>query len=126
MDSAKNKTKIVCTIGPASDSIEVLEQLLNAGILVSTISGDTARNITRFRLPVWITAFSPSKSTCQSPQFSYGVNPVLVEKDLPDWAKFCKEWLKPQGITSGLALLTQGPSVLDPSGNHRMEILEPH
>ncbi len=103
-----------------------LDRTHPAAILVPTISGNTARNITRFRLPVWITAFSPDEATCQSLQFSYGVNPVLVEKDLPDWAGFCKEWLKSQGITSGLALLTQGPSELNPSGNHRMEILELH
>ncbi len=101
-----------------------LDRIHPAAILVPTLSGSTARNITRFRLPVWITAFSPNDSACQSLQFSYGVNPVLVEKDLPDWAEFCKEWLKSQGITSGLALLTQGPSELNPSGNHRMEILE--
>jgi pyruvate kinase len=101
-----------------------LDRIQPAAILVPTLSGDTARNITRFRLPVWITAFSPNEATCQSLQFSYGVNPVLVEKDLPDWDGFCKEWLQSQGFTTGLALLTQGPSELNPSGNHRMEILE--
>jgi pyruvate kinase len=101
-----------------------LDRIQPAAILVPTLSGDTARNITRFRLPVWITAFSPSETTCQTLQFSYGVNPVLVEKDLPDWAEFCKQWLKSQGIASGIAILTQGPSELSPSGNHRMEILE--
>jgi pyruvate kinase len=101
-----------------------LDRIQPAAILVPTLSGGTARNITRFRLPVWITVFSPSESACQSLQFSYGVNPVLVEKDLPDWAEFGKQWLKSQGVTSGLALLTQGPSELSPSGNHRMEILE--
>jgi pyruvate kinase len=103
-----------------------LDRIQPAAILVPSLSGSTARNITRFRLPVWITAFSPNESACQSLQFSYGVNPVLVEKDLPDWDEFCKNWLKSQGITSGLALLTQGPSELNPSGNHRMEILELH
>jgi pyruvate kinase len=103
-----------------------LDRVQPTAVLVPSLSGETARNITRFRLPVWITAFSPNDAACQSLQFSYGVNPVLVEKDLPDWAEFCKQWLKSQGITGGLALLTQGPSELSPSGNHRMEILELH
>lgn len=95
-----------------------------AAVLVPTRSGGTARNITKFRLPVWITAFSPSEATCQSLQFSYGVAPELVEKDLADWDNFCYQWLNEQGITSGIALLTQGPSEQNPSGSHRMEILE--
>ncbi|MCG6968152.1 MAG: pyruvate kinase [Gammaproteobacteria bacterium] len=103
-----------------------LDRIQPAAILVPTLSGSTVRNITRFRLPVWITAFSPNEATCQTLQFSYGINPVLVEQDLPDWDAFCKQWLKSQGITSGLALLTQGPSELNPGGNHRMEILELH
>jgi pyruvate kinase len=103
-----------------------LDRIQPAAVLVPTLSGGTARNITRFRLPVWITAFSPNEYACQSLQFSYGVHPVLVDKDLPDWDEFCKQWLKSQGITSGLALLTQGPSELNPGGNHRMEILELH
>ena len=103
-----------------------LDRIQPAAMLVPTLSGSTVRNITRFRLPVWITAFSPNEATCQTLQFSYGINPVLVEQDLPDWDAFCKQWLKSQGITSGLALLTQGPSELNPGGNHRMEILELH
>ena len=103
-----------------------LDRTQPAAVLVPTLSGSTARNIARFRLPVWITAFSPNHATCQALQFSYGVHPVLVDKDLPDWAEFCKKWLHSQGINSGMALLTQGPSELNPSGNHRMEILELH
>ena len=103
-----------------------LDRIQPAAVLVPTLSGSSARNITRFRLPVWITAFSPNPATCQALQFSYGVRSVLVDKDLPDWAEFCKEWLKSQGINAGLALLTQGPSELNPGGNHRMEILELH
>jgi len=93
-------------------------------ILVPTLSGNTARNISRFRLPVWITAFSPNISTCQSLQFSYGVYPEQVNKDLAEWDKYSRDWLHSHGFNSGRVLLTQGPSELNPDANHRMEILE--
>ena len=40
-------------------------------VLAPTRSGATARNVSRFRLPVWITAFTPEASTFQALQFSY-------------------------------------------------------
>ena len=116
------KTKIVDLI--ASSVQYSIEHAKPVAILVPTRSGDTARNIAKFRVPVWITAFSPSEATCKSLQFSYGVSPILVEKDLADWDSFCAQWLADQGITSGIALLTQGPSEQNPHANHRMEIME--
>jgi pyruvate kinase len=93
-------------------------------LLVPSRSGYTAREITRFRLPVWITAFSSQESTCQALQFSYGVQPLHIDKEPPDWNTFARLWLQDQGYTEGLALMTQGPSTEQPCGNHRMEILE--
>ena len=54
-------------------------------LIVPTVSGAAARKIARFRLPVWVTVFTPDSSTSQSLQFTYGVNPVNVEQDLEDW-----------------------------------------
>jgi pyruvate kinase len=93
-------------------------------VLVPTRSGDTARNVSRFRLPVWIIALSPNESTCQALAFSYGVVPVAVDVDRADWSGFARTWLATQGIRDGLVLLTQGPSAENPRGNHRLEILE--
>ncbi len=101
-----------------------LESSTPVALLVPTRSGGSARNIARFRSHVWITAFSPNESTNQALQFSYGVNPVKVDRDLADWDNFCRNWLREQGITQGIALLTQGPSEQNPSANHRLEILE--
>ncbi|WP_455367004.1 pyruvate kinase [Kaarinaea lacus] len=101
-----------------------LDRIHPAAVLVPTRSGDTARNITRFRLPVWITAFSPNEHTCQSLQFSYGVHPIQVDKDLADWDGFVRSWLREHDVRSGIALLTQGPSEENPEGNHRLEILQ--
>jgi pyruvate kinase len=93
-------------------------------VIVPTLSGTTARSVARFRLPVWVTAFSTLDATCQSLQFSYGVHPVRVEEDLADWNEFARDWLRSRGVDRGIALLTQGPSEEHPCNNHRMEIIE--
>jgi pyruvate kinase len=93
-------------------------------VMVPTRSGATARNVGRFRLPVWVVALCPSESTCQALQFSYGVLAVKVDQDRADWGEFVRQWLASKGVTEGLALLAQGPSEQSPCGNHRMEIVE--
>jgi len=92
-------------------------------VLVPTRSGATARNITRFRISTWITAFSSMESTCQALQFSYGVYPQFITKEYQDWNKFAREWLNSCNIKRGIALLTQGPSEQNPKNNHSMEII---
>ena len=91
-------------------------------VLVPTRSGSSARNISRYRLDSWITAFSTEESTCQALQFSYGVHPVRVDKEYSDWAPFCCQWLHGQGFETGVAILTQGPSPENPHASHSMEI----
>lgn len=93
-------------------------------VMVPTQSGSTPRNVARFRLPVWIIAFSPNPTTCQALQFSYGIHPIQVEADRSDWSSFVRHWLYERGIRKGLVLLTQGPTAENPCGNYRMEILE--
>ncbi len=91
-------------------------------VVVPTRSGATARNIARYRLPVWITAFSSQHATCQNLQFSRGVFPVKVDQEHEDWTPFCRAWLREQGYRSGAAVLTQGPSPEHPDATYRMEI----
>ncbi len=93
-------------------------------VVVPTRSGSMARNVARFRLPTWITAFSKNPAACQALQFSYGVYPVQVDTDRADWTPYLREWLQECGLTSGLAVLAQGPSDEYPCGNHRMEIVD--
>ncbi|WP_456447890.1 pyruvate kinase [Thiolapillus sp.] len=101
---------------------QAVAALAPLAVIVPTRSGCTARNIARYRLPVWITAFSTDQATCQNLQFSRGVHPVHVEKEYPDWTPFCRDWLREQGYRSGVAVLTQGPSPDNPEATHRMEI----
>ena len=91
-------------------------------VMVPTRSGAAARNITRYRLPTWITAFSKEQATCQALQFSYGVFPVKVDEEFLDWGPFCCQWLHSEGFESGVAVLTQGPSPENPYASHSMQI----
>jgi pyruvate kinase len=108
----------------AESVYHTIDRLPPHGVIVPTRSGAAARNVARFRLPVWTVALSPNESTCQSLQFSYGILPVAVAEDRAEWAQFVRRWLADLGIREGLVLLTQGPSQENPCGNHRMEIIE--
>jgi pyruvate kinase len=93
-------------------------------VVVPTRSGAMARNLTRYRLPTWITALSTEFATCQALQFSYGVFPVQVDTEAADWTPFLRDWLRGQGIDDGCAVLTQGPCKAHPDENHRLEIID--
>lgn len=101
----------------------IIERSLPLAVIVPTASGDTARNITRFRLPVWIIAFSHHQTTCNQLQFSYGVLPFLVEADRQEWSPSIRRWCAERGIDGGEILMTQGPSPQNPCSNHRLEII---
>jgi pyruvate kinase len=103
---------------------QAVTKLNPVAVLVPTHSGATARNITRYRLPAWITAFSTDEATCQALQFSYGVQPIKVEKDLQDWGPFTCRWLREQGFESGLVILTQGPSLENPGASYNLQIAD--
>jgi pyruvate kinase len=101
-----------------------LEHVTAAALFVPTYSGKTARSITRFRLPVWLTAVSRQKSTCQHLQFSYGVLPIHDPEHPEDWRTYTREWLGSNGITGNMVIVTEGPSTKHPHINNRMEIID--
>jgi pyruvate kinase len=101
-----------------------LERVVPATVMVPTFSGATARLVARFRFPVWITAVSPQKSTCQELQLTYGVCPVHEHVHPTDWNQFAANWVLAQGLKGDLVVLTEGPSPEHPEGNHRMELIE--
>ncbi len=101
-----------------------LERVTPAALIVPTESGHTARMISRFRLPVWITAVSRHESSCQELAFSYGVFPVHKPQRPDNWKPFAREWLETCGLTGDLVVLTEGPSISNPETNHRMEIID--
>jgi pyruvate kinase len=101
-----------------------LQRISPPTVIVPTRSGATARNITRFRLPVWITAVSSRQKTCQNLMFSYGVYPVCEPDHPEDWRKWTRNWLKSQTVEGNLVVLTEGPSEKRPDRNNRMEIID--
>ena len=101
-----------------------LEHVCPAAVFVPTLSGATARNIARSRLPVWIIAISSQQTTCQTLQFSSGVFPVLEMEPPEDWKAYVRAWLQKHELWGDLVVLTEGPSLKHPEANHRMEIID--
>ncbi len=101
----------------------MMEHISPAALLIPTRSGTTARNATRFRLPVWITAISALETTCQNLQFSYGIYPVHEAEHPDNWREYAQKWLQSHGIKGEMVLLTEGPSRKNPDANHRIEII---
>jgi pyruvate kinase len=101
-----------------------MEYMLPAAVFTPTHSGETARRIAGFRLPVWTVAVSSLKSTCQALQFTQGVHPVY-EPDHPDnWNRYARQWIQDHDLTGKFALLTEGPSSRFPNANNRLEIID--
>ncbi len=101
-----------------------LKRITPPTVIVPTRSGATARSITRFRLPVWITAVSSREKTCQDLQFSYGIFPACEPEHPENWRKWTKAWLKSQNSAGKFVVLTEGPSEKRPDRNNRMEIID--
>lgn len=92
-------------------------------VIVPTRSGATARSISRFRFPVWITAVSRLEKTCQGLLFSYGVYPVHEPDHPENWKQWAQTFLQDKGVEGKLVVLTEGPSARHPERNNRMEII---
>jgi pyruvate kinase len=95
-----------------------------AAVFVPTHSGATARNLSLFRMPVWIAAISTQPQTCQGLAFSYGVFPIFEAEEPDDWDAYVRDWLAGHQLTGDLAILTEGPSTKNPAAHHRMEIID--
>ncbi|MEN8780619.1 MAG: pyruvate kinase [Desulfobacterales bacterium] len=107
----------------ARSVVSTSQRITPAAVIVPTHSGATARRITRFRLPVWITAVSSYEKTCQDLLFSYGVFPVCEPEHPTDWRSWIQNWLKVHELSGHLVVMTEGPSRKHPERNNRMEIV---
>lgn len=101
-----------------------VETMSPSAVIVPTRSGATARSVSRFRLPLWITAVSSHEATCQNLAFSYGVYPVYSPEHPDNWKVFARRWLEDHELQGDLVVLTEGPSSRNPEASDRMEIMD--
>jgi pyruvate kinase len=92
-------------------------------VLVPTHSGNTARVISRCKPSVWIIALSRNPAACQGLAFSYGVHPVDLAEEPPDWREYAASWLLRHGLAAHRVMLIAGPSTRNPNANHRIELM---
>ncbi len=98
-------------------------------ILAPSLSGATARRVSRFRMNQWIIAGSHLEQTCQRLQFSWGVFPRLVaqEQDWDDPAvrqSSARQWCEDFGVTGGLVILIEGAGTLKAHDTRRIDIVD--
>jgi pyruvate kinase len=119
--------------GAASSATDVLalsiesavERLAPKCVIAATLTGNTARNITRFRLPAFVLGVSTNEETCQHLLFSYGVVPVHVTELPEDWRAYARDWVVSQGEEpAGVVIVCAGPSPRRPEASPRMEIVD--
>jgi pyruvate kinase len=103
---------------------DTVAHLAPTAVIVPTLTGRTARMVSRFMLPVWIAAVSIEERTCQGLQFSYGVSPVHATEPPRDWNSFARQWAQHEGLADGVMVLAEGPSQNHPRANHRVEIIQ--
>lgn len=94
-----------------------------AAVFVPSISGNTARMISRFKPRVWIVAMGEDSAVSHGLQFSYGVEPMLVHSLPEDWREFANAWLRDQNVDGKIALLVAAASPNQPAANHRIEFM---
>ncbi|AEH60574.1 pyruvate kinase [Methanosalsum zhilinae DSM 4017] len=104
---------------------EAVQRLSVDYVVTPTMSGQTARRISRFRPSTWILAFSRYPLTAQSLTLSYGVFPVYVKKLETDWENTVLGKMKEWGIyqSGDIVVLTQGQSPGRPGGTNLLKIL---
>ncbi len=105
------------------DVFTTVEHLKVKAVIIPTDTGTTATKVARFRLPVWIYAFSPHESTCQRLLFYYGVHPVLLTESLSDWQGFALHWLRKNVLKEGLIVSLQR-TFLGSYQSYRLELIE--
>jgi pyruvate kinase len=108
-----------------ASSVEgALERISPAAVFVPTHSGQMARSVARFKLPVWIVGVSSQEATCQRLLFSSGVYPQYETDHPSNWNTYARDWLRRHELEGNLAILTEGPSASHPEANNRMEIIQ--
>jgi pyruvate kinase len=101
---------------------EMTQMIRPVGVVVPTETGATVRRISRYRLPVTITAVSRSERTCQQLQLCYGVMAVHHPDPDASWYAVIKSYFAQRGVTKGRVLMTEGSGM--GRGTNRLEIID--
>jgi pyruvate kinase len=100
-----------------------LETVPCSAVFVPTITGTTARKISRYKPVAWIIALTADSAVGQGLAFSYGAHTVPIPEEPADWCEFARSWMHEQELPGQLAMLVAGPSPRNPIANHRIEFL---
>jgi len=100
-----------------------LETVPCEAVLVPTQSGNTARAISRCKPSVWIVALASDPAVCQGLALSYGVHPVDLAQEPADWREYASHWLSQHSVFAERVMLVAGPSLQNPTANHRIELM---
>jgi hypothetical protein len=73
---------------------------------------------------MWIVASSPSESTAQRLQFTYGVLPEHLPVRPDTWQGYVRDWVERYHIEGDLALLTRGTSPHHKLGANLLEVID--
>ena len=92
--------------------VECADRLKCKAIIAPTISGYTARKMSRFRPSCPIIAVSPDRSTVKSLNLHFGVTPIFIE-DLSTFDKIIK---KSKEITKTLMDTNEGDKIIVTGG----------
>jgi pyruvate kinase len=79
-------------------------------VITPTLTGSTARRVSRFKMDQWILSFSPSSDIAEFLTLSYGVFPTVLTADNDDWHRTTLDFLTKKGLgrTGDRIVLTQG------------------
>ncbi len=98
--------------------------LTPAVVFVPSASGETARQVTRFRLKPWIVAVSHNEQSSKHLQFSHGIYPQYLPENPDSWSKYAQQWLLEHDIDCDLVMVCQRVSTNRPGDTMRLEIID--
>ncbi|MDK2892088.1 pyruvate kinase [Methanohalophilus sp.] len=105
---------------------EAIQKLDLDYVITPTVTGRTPRHISRFKPQRWIFALSSHRDICEQLTLSYGVYPICIENEKPDWEYRTTEILKNMGISScgDLVVLTRGTKSETGRGTNMLKIFQ--
>jgi pyruvate kinase len=103
---------------------QAIELMPCDAVFVPAESGQTARTVTRSRLPVWVVAAGLNPAALQGLCFCAGLHPHDLVVEPPCWREFARQWLVDFEIEPQHALLVAGPSSMNPGSSQRLEFFD--